>query len=68
MVGRHCCAAGLADRQVSPTGLVYVPMLIETAIGLFCGINIYFKNTLASPLFCRANNFEPVVWNRNLRR
>ena len=33
MVGRRCCAAGLADQQVSPTGFAFVPMLTETAIG-----------------------------------
>jgi hypothetical protein len=32
VVGRRCCAAGLADQQVSPTGLAFVPMLIGTAI------------------------------------
>jgi hypothetical protein len=32
LVGRRCCAAGLADPQVSPTNLTFVPMLIETAI------------------------------------
>jgi secondary thiamine-phosphate synthase enzyme len=33
VVGRRCCAAGLADQQVSPTGFAFVPMLTETAIG-----------------------------------
>ena len=32
MVGRRCCAAGLADQQVSPTGFAFVPTLTETAI------------------------------------
>jgi len=32
LVGRRCCAAGLADQQVSPTGLAFVPMLMETTI------------------------------------
>jgi hypothetical protein len=33
-VGRRCCAAWLADRQVSPARLAFAPrlMLIETAI------------------------------------
>jgi len=32
VVGRRCGAAGLADQQVSPTGFVFAPMQMETAI------------------------------------
>jgi hypothetical protein len=38
VVGRRCCAAGLADQQVSPTGFAFVPMLTETAIHFGVGL------------------------------